>query len=63
VNHFEVKAGALHCEGVPLEQIARDVGTPTYVYSTATLTRHLRDHGSQNGAIGTGDQTKVGWVE
>jgi diaminopimelate decarboxylase len=42
VNHFEVKAGALHCEGVPLEQIARDVGTPTYVYSTATLTRHLR---------------------
>lgn len=42
MNHFEVKAGALHCEGVPLEQIARDVGTPTYVYSTATLTRHLR---------------------
>jgi diaminopimelate decarboxylase len=42
VNHFEVKAGALHCEGVPLEQIARGVGTPTYVYSTATLTRHLR---------------------
>ncbi len=42
MNHFEVKAGALHCEGVPLEQIARGVGTPTYVYSTATLTRHLR---------------------
>lgn len=42
MNHFDVKAGALHCEGVPLEQIARDVGTPTYVYSTATLTRHLR---------------------
>ncbi|MCU0694973.1 MAG: diaminopimelate decarboxylase [Myxococcaceae bacterium] len=42
MNHFEPKAGALHCEDVPLEQIARDVGTPTYVYSTATLTRHLR---------------------
>jgi diaminopimelate decarboxylase len=42
VNHFEPKAGALFCEDVALEQIARDVGTPTYVYSTATLTRHLR---------------------
>jgi diaminopimelate decarboxylase len=27
---------------VPLERIAREVGTPTYVYSTATLLRHLR---------------------
>src|SRR3954470_8968810 len=31
----------MHCEGVPLARIAADVGTPTYVYSTATLTRHL----------------------
>ncbi|MCA2977887.1 MAG: diaminopimelate decarboxylase [Myxococcaceae bacterium] len=42
MNHFEAKGGALCCEAVPLERIARDVGTPTYVYSTATLTRHLR---------------------
>jgi diaminopimelate decarboxylase len=41
VNHFELVDGALQCEGVPLERIAREVGTPTYVYSTATLTRHL----------------------
>jgi diaminopimelate decarboxylase len=29
--------GALRCEGVPLERIAREVGTPAYVYSTATI--------------------------
>ncbi len=31
----------MHCEDVPLARIAREVGTPTYVYSTATLLRHL----------------------
>jgi diaminopimelate decarboxylase len=41
VNHFSFRRGALHCEGVPLSRIAREVGTPTYVYSTATLVRHL----------------------
>lgn len=29
--------GALSCEGVPLERIATDVGTPAYVYSAATI--------------------------
>jgi len=29
--------GALRCEGVPLERIAREVGTPAYVYSAATI--------------------------
>jgi diaminopimelate decarboxylase len=29
--------GVMHCEGVSLEQIARDVGTPAYVYSAATI--------------------------
>jgi diaminopimelate decarboxylase len=29
--------GAMFCEGVSLEHIAREVGTPVYVYSTATL--------------------------
>jgi diaminopimelate decarboxylase len=40
MNHFEVRAGVLHCEDVPLTRIAEAVGTPAYVYSTATLTRH-----------------------
>ena len=29
--------GVLHCEGVSLERIAADVGTPVYVYSAATI--------------------------
>ncbi len=46
MNHFEVLNGELTCEGVPLRAIADAVGTPVYVYSTATLERHyivLRD--------------------
>ncbi len=42
MHHFEYRDGALFAEGVPLAQIAAQVGTPTYVYSTATLTRHYR---------------------
>ena len=40
MNHFEVRGGELHCEDVPLSRIAEDVGTPVYVYSSATLERH-----------------------
>ncbi|HWA00301.1 MAG TPA: diaminopimelate decarboxylase [Caulobacterales bacterium] len=40
MNHFEYRNGALFCEGVSLEAIAEAVGTPAYVYSTATLERH-----------------------
>jgi diaminopimelate decarboxylase len=29
--------GALVCEGVAVERIAREVGTPTYVYSAAMV--------------------------
>ena len=29
--------GVMHCEGVSLEMIAREVGTPVYVYSAATI--------------------------
>jgi diaminopimelate decarboxylase len=42
VNHFEARDGALACEGVPLARIADAVGTPAYVYSTATLVRHVQ---------------------
>jgi diaminopimelate decarboxylase len=40
MDHFALVNGALHCEGVPLERIAAEVGTPVYVYSAATFTRH-----------------------
>ena len=41
MNHFELRDGELHCEAVPLSQIAKAVGTPVYVYSSATLERHF----------------------
>ncbi|QUD86925.1 diaminopimelate decarboxylase [Phenylobacterium montanum] len=40
MNHFELKGGELACEDVSLAAIAEAVGTPVYVYSTATLERH-----------------------
>lgn len=42
MNHFELRAGVVHCEDVPLSLIAREVGTPVFVYSTATMQRHAR---------------------
>ncbi|WBH15686.1 diaminopimelate decarboxylase [Sphingomonas radiodurans] len=42
MDHFALVDGELHCEAVPLSRIAAEVGTPVYVYSTATLRRHAR---------------------
>ena len=42
MDHFEYRNGVLHAEDVPLPAIAEAVGTPVYVYSRATLTRHAR---------------------
>ena len=42
MHYFEYRAGLLHCEQVPLERIAKEVGTPVYIYSEATLRRHVR---------------------
>jgi len=42
MNHFELHDGELWCEGVPLSRIAAEVGTPVYVYSSATLERHYQ---------------------
>ena len=42
MHHFNYVNGRLRCEGVDLDEIADQVGTPVYVYSTATLRRHAR---------------------
>lgn len=42
MNHFEYRAGRLFAEGVDVNRIAMEVGTPCYVYSRATLERHWR---------------------
>ena len=42
MHHFTYQEGRLHAEQVGLAEIAREVGTPAYVYSQATLTRHFQ---------------------
>ena len=42
MDHFLYRNGVLHVEDVPVPEIAAVVGSPFYVYSTATLTRHFR---------------------
>lgn len=42
MNHFELHGGIIHCENVPLPLVASAVGTPLFVYSTATMQRHAR---------------------
>jgi diaminopimelate decarboxylase len=41
MNHFIFRGNELYCEDVPVKKIAEKVGTPLYMYSHATLTRHF----------------------
>ncbi|MES2906066.1 MAG: diaminopimelate decarboxylase [Pseudomonadota bacterium] len=42
MHHFHYRGGVLHAENVDLREIAARVGTPVYVYSHATIERHLK---------------------
>jgi diaminopimelate decarboxylase len=42
MHHFQYRGDDLYCEEIPMARIASEVGTPAYVYSHATLTRHFR---------------------
>ncbi|MBT6507765.1 MAG: diaminopimelate decarboxylase, partial [Marinovum sp.] len=42
MDHFLYRDGLLHAEDVAIQDIAEQVGTPFYVYSTATLIRHFK---------------------
>jgi len=42
MHHFETRDGVLYAEDVPVPELAAKVGTPFYVYSAATLRRHVR---------------------
>ena len=42
MRHFDFKNGEIYAEDVPLSKIAAEVGTPVYVYSTATFERHYK---------------------
>ncbi|MDF1823334.1 MAG: diaminopimelate decarboxylase [Verrucomicrobiales bacterium] len=42
MHSFHYENGALHCEGVNLNTLADEQGTPLYVYSKATIVDHYR---------------------
>ncbi|MBL9152799.1 MAG: diaminopimelate decarboxylase [Verrucomicrobiales bacterium] len=42
MHSFHYDKGALHCEGVDLQALADQHGTPLYVYSQATILDHFR---------------------
>ena len=39
---FESQKGTLHCEGCSLKQLAKEVGTPLYVYSRKALVENFK---------------------
>lgn len=43
MDHFSYRDRNLHCEDIPVATLAETYGTPLYVYSQATLLRHLRE--------------------
>ena len=42
MDQFPLRDGALHCEEVPLPLIAREVGTPVFVYSAGAMRKQAR---------------------
>lgn len=46
MHDFQYRQGELYCEQVPVSRIVKEVGTPCYVYSHATLVRHFRAYDS-----------------
>jgi diaminopimelate decarboxylase len=42
MHHFQHRNHELHCEEVPVSRIAKEIGTPFYLYSYATLKQHFR---------------------
>jgi diaminopimelate decarboxylase len=42
MDHFAYRNRSLYCEDVPVAELAREYGTPLYLYSEATLIHHLK---------------------
>ncbi len=42
MHYFDYRRGKLYAEGVSIERIAREVGTPVFIYSAKTTRRHYR---------------------
>jgi diaminopimelate decarboxylase len=41
MHHFTYRNDELYCENIPIQKIAREVGTPCYIYSQETLKQHF----------------------
>lgn len=41
MHYFDFKNSHFHCEDVPIKALAENIGTPLYVYSSATINRHI----------------------
>jgi len=55
MDNFTLRDGTLHAEDVSLPAIADAVGTPVYVYSTATLERHVQVFRDAVAGLGKGE--------
>jgi diaminopimelate decarboxylase len=42
MHDFQYRGDELYCEGIPIQAIADEIGTPFYLYSLNTLERHFR---------------------
>jgi len=42
MDHFEYRNGSLFCEQIAVADIVAEVGTPAYIYSSATLLHHYK---------------------
>lgn len=42
-KHFTYRNGSLYCEDMKVEEIARDVGTPAYIYSKQSILDHYHE--------------------
>lgn len=60
MSHFHYRDGVLHAEGVSLTDIAAQFGTPTYVYSRASLTDNYRAYADACRVHGRGDSAAKG---
>jgi diaminopimelate decarboxylase len=49
---FPLRDGVLYCEGVPLPRLAREVGTPLFVYSSAGICEQAKRLRSALAAVG-----------
>lgn len=59
MSHFTRKNGVLHAENVPLTEVARQFGSPTYVYSKAALIENFSAYADACRAHGRDDKTAL----